>query len=114
MKTGRIVAIVAVLAVAGGGAWWWPAGTQQALVAKTLPAMPDMSAAPAVLGERVGEAEARARSRTTAARGLAELSRLYHANGFLAEAQGCYAGLEQLAPGEPRWAHLHALILAGF
>jgi tetratricopeptide (TPR) repeat protein len=83
-------------------------------VAATLPPVPDLSAVPVVLRERIGAAESRALGRLTAAKGLAELSRFYHANGFLAEAVRCYGGLEQLAPVEPRWPHLHASILAGY
>ncbi len=115
MKRGGILAIIAGLAIAGGGAWWWvQAGAKQSIVVSALPAIPELGTAPAVLGERIGAAEARARSRLTAAKGLEELSRLYHANGFLAEAVSCYTALEQLAPNEPRWPHLHAIILAGF
>ncbi len=103
--------LAAMVGVAG---WWWHAGQQQEVVAAALPAAPGLSGAPDVLGEKLAAASQRARSRWTAAKGLAELSRLYHANGFLAEASQCYAGLAQLSPQEPRWLHLRATILAGF
>ena len=115
MKTRSLLLAVVAIALAAGGAWWWQqAGGQQAVVSEALPPVPDLSAVPAVLRERVNAADARARSRLSAAKGLAELSRLYHSNGFLAEAIRCYVGLEQLAAAEPRWKHLHATILAGY
>lgn len=114
-KTGKIALALGFLVVAGGAAWWWRAGGQEAIVAANVPATPAVDAsAPAVLWERLAAAEARAGGRFTAAAGLAELSRLYHANGFLTEAAQCYDGLEKLFPREPRWLHRHATILAGF
>src|SRR6185369_15806842 len=50
----------------------------------------------------------------TAQRGLIALSRLYHGNGYFAEALTCYGLLSQLDPAEPRWLHLRASILAGY
>lgn len=116
MKTKWKLISLACLGLAlAGGAWWWQqAGNRLAIVATALPPTPDLSAAPAVLTEHIGAAHARALGRSTALKGLAELGRLYHANGFLEEATRCYAGLEQLAPSEPRWPHLHATILAGY
>lgn len=110
----KLLAIILVLVAAGGGAWWWLGGDAQKTVAAALPDTPDLSGSPAVVGERVAAATRRAQNRLTAAKGLEELSRLYHANGFLAEAMRCYSGLEKLSPKEPRWLHLHAIILAGF
>jgi len=79
-----------------------------------LPAPPDMTTAPSILAERVSVATNQARRLIAAPKGLAELSRLYHANGFLEEATRCYEGLEKLQPREARWLHLHASILAGY
>lgn len=116
MKTkGKLILLAGLaLAASGGGWWWWQAGNRLGLTAAALPATPDLSASPEVLQARIATAEIRARQRFSTLRGLADLSRLYHANGFLDEAMRCYAGLEQLAPAEPRWPHLHAHILAGY
>jgi tetratricopeptide (TPR) repeat protein len=76
--------------------------------------MPELGSAPAPLREALAAAEAEAHSLRHARRGLANLSRIYHANGFLGEAGQCYALLEQLEPAEPRWLHRHATILAGY
>lgn len=117
MKASRlqlVLAVVALVGLAGGGAWWWQAGVTRQAVVATLPTPPDLSSAPAAMRERLAAAEAKARSRTGARAGLRELSRFYHANGFPEEALQCYAGLQRLEPREPRWPHLAALLTAGY
>ncbi len=114
MKHRMILIVLACAVLAGGGVWWWQAGRTQSRVAALLPALPDLGSAPAALRDRIVQTDARARSRLGAAQGFAALSRVYHANGFLDEAQRCYQGLEQLDPTEPRWLHLQASILAGY
>lgn len=114
MKLKIILPLVAVLLLAAGGVWWWRAGEQSKIAAAALPDLPDLTNASPALREQILLADARARRRLTAQKGLAELGPLYQANGFLDEAARCYAGLEQLAPSEPRWRHFHATILAGF
>lgn len=66
------------------------------------------------LADELSAAEKTARSFLHPVEGLAQLSRLYHANGLYPEALHCYAALERLQPREARWLHLHASILAGF
>ena len=115
MKKPALVILFSCLAAAVAGAWWWEkSGAEYAVVQKSLPPAPDLTSARAVLRERIAAAEGRAQSRISAAKGLKELSRLYHANGFLEEATRCYQGLEKLEPANARWLHLHATILAGF
>jgi tetratricopeptide (TPR) repeat protein len=114
MKVRFLLALLLVILAAAGGWWWWHAGAQQAIVARGLPAVPDLSAAAPALASKVATANDRARGRLKARGGLVTLSRLYHGNGYFAEALGCYALLEQLEPAEPRWLHLHASILAGY
>ena len=104
-----------VLAATTAGVWWWQrAGANQRLVLDSLPAAPELGQAPIALHDQMVAAEAQARTRFGAQTGLAKLSRLYHANGFLNEAGRCYAGLASLEPTEPRWRHFHATILAGY
>jgi tetratricopeptide (TPR) repeat protein len=111
----RIIWVALVLAAAIGGGWWWQnAARTQQRVAASLPVRPDLSAAPATLREQITAAEAQARTRIGALRGLKTLSRLYHANGFLGEAARCYDCLAKLDPAEPRWLHFQASILAGY
>ena len=105
--------LAGVMLVAGAGWWWQAGGTQQAVVAG-LPAAPDLSAAPAAMRERIVAADAQARSRFGSAEGLRLLSRFYHANGFPEEALQCYRTLQVIEPGEARWCHLAALLIAGY
>ena len=114
MKLRAVFTLLVIVLAAVGGGWWWQAGTQQAVIARGLPAGPDLSAATPALGGAVAAANGSARGRLTARRGLVTLSRLYHANGYFAEALACYDLLEQLEPAEPRWLHLRASILAGY
>lgn len=114
MKPRALLALPVIVLATAGGWWWWHAGTQQAMVASALPVIPDQGATAPALGGEIAHADTRARSRLTARRGLVELSRLYHSNGFFAEALTCYNILEKLEPSEPRWLHLHASILAGY
>lgn len=109
----RLVLILLVTVIAGTGAWWaWRNTSRQHTVARHLPATPALANWPATLADQITDAEAEARSWSKSVSGLATLSRLYHANGFFAEALFCYDGLRALQPGEARWPHLAAGIHA--
>lgn len=109
-----ILASLVVGSLAGGGVWWRSAAAQRAQVHAALPASPDVARWSPELRAQHERARARAQQLIGGTEGLAELSRLYHANGLLREAMRCYAALEQIAPREPRWPHRHATLLAGF
>lgn len=64
--------------------------------------------------QRVTQCEQRARQGPDRLDTLAELSRLYHANGFLAATSRCYEGLLRVDPDNPRWMYRFASILAGY
>lgn len=114
MKLRYALIVAAVLALAAAGWFWQRSARVAAIVGPVVPEMPDLTAAAPVLRERVADADSQARSLWRARQGLVELSRLYHANGYLAEAIKCYKGLQELEPDEPRWPHLLATILAGY
>lgn len=102
--------------IAAAAALWWRHETAQAraVVAASLPPHPDLSGLSAELPQRIGACEQRARSGPGRTAALAELSRLYHANGFLAEASRCYEGLLQVDSTNPLWPHRLANIVAGY
>ncbi len=115
MKRRTLLLILALTAGLGGAAL---AGhrlnTRHALVAGYIPATPPLADWPAALAENIATAEVRARTWLHSTAGLAELSSLYHANGFYTEATLCYTGLRQLEPANARWPHLQASIMASF
>ena len=108
------VVLATVILLASGGWAWKIADHRRQIVVANLPEAPDLTNTPKILQEKLAVAQARARAPLTASKGLVQIARLYHANGFLSEAAQCYAGLEKIDPHEPRWLHLHASILAGF
>lgn len=114
-KTRVIVAfVVIVLGAAVTTIWLQRADAHHQVIAQAVPNVPDLSAASPALRSRIEDATNQIAQSHGSIAGLAELSRLYHANGFLAEAAQCYQGLEQLQASEPQWPHRHAAILAGY
>ena len=109
-----VIILVLVFAAALGGWQGWRLQARRALVLQHLPAEPALGALPAELGARLADAAAQTRSWRHAGEGLAELSRLYHANGFYPEAMRCYDGLQAIEPGNARWPHLQASIVSDF
>ena len=117
MKRPLLLGLLAtvLLAGAGAGVHAWRTGQQRAALAQaSVPPRPDLATWSPELTQRLAACEARIRGGQDTLATLGELSRLYHANGFLAEAQQCYEGLEQLEPDNPRRLHRHATILAGY
>jgi len=110
----RVVAVIALGAVAAAGYLWWRASERRAVVAAGVPTRPDLSALPAELAQRVEACERRVQAGPDRIAALDELSRLYHVNGFFPEASQCYQALLQVDPGNPRWPYRLATIVAGY
>jgi tetratricopeptide (TPR) repeat protein len=108
------IAAVALCGLAAAGYFWWHAADQGVIVAASVPRRPDLSKLPAEMTQRVEACERRARSGSDRVAALGELSRLYNANGFFAEASQCYQGLLQVDAANPYWWHRLATILAGY
>lgn len=88
---------------------WYALGPAPSPPALQLPASPPAADQPTPrFSDLLAAAENRARDPRTAREGLAELGRLYHANGFLAEAEFCWQRLQELEPAEARWVYLQA------
>lgn len=103
-----------VVAVLLGGAFVAKSMERHLLAVRAVPMRPDLTDWSAELTDRIALAEKSAAGYFRVVPGLAELSRLYHANGFYAEAARCYEALLSLEPRQPRWAHLQAAIAAEF
>jgi tetratricopeptide (TPR) repeat protein len=108
--------LLALLAasLAGAFGWGWRTWDRHAIAVAAIPPRPALTGWAAAMKYPLADAEDAAGGYYHPAIGLAELSRLYHANGFYNEALQCYDGLRQLQPAEPQWPYLEASILAGF
>ncbi|HWA85006.1 MAG TPA: tetratricopeptide repeat protein [Opitutus sp.] len=108
VKTFAWVAL-AVLAFAGiaiGSAFAWRWYRLPARVQAALPAAPaDLAKKPAQLAEKIAAAQALTRSRARALEGVADLGRIYHANGYLANAEACWRFLHAEQPENARWPY---------
>jgi len=96
--------VFAAVAVASAFAWHWYRLPER--VQAGLPAVPaDLASKSAELAKRVAAAQALSRSRAEALEGAAELGRLYHANGYLREAEACWRLLHAEQPRDARWCY---------
>jgi tetratricopeptide (TPR) repeat protein len=108
-----VIAACIVVVVLIGVLGWRTFDTRRATLA-AIPMRPEIAQAHPELRERTQTAEQRARSWFKPADGLAELARLYHANGLLGQAGEAYRVLMDVDPREARWPYLRADILAGY
>jgi tetratricopeptide (TPR) repeat protein len=92
----------------------WRAAQTRAAWTAARPARPDLGKWPESFRARIASVDARVAAPTRDLAALGELARLYHANGFLSEAEQAYRGLLGFDPAEPRWPHLLAALLAEY
>jgi len=83
-------------------------------ILQLVPSIPDISLLNPSLQQRLKEANAIVKSDEPTGDAIVELSRLYHANGFLQEAMACYEALIQIEPDVPRWRHLLAFLVSTY
>ena len=83
----------AAVLLVGAAAFGWHFSRIHSVVSIHLPAKPDTPSWPNEFSQRVASADEKARGWLPGVPALVELSRLYHANGFFAEAESCYRGL---------------------
>ncbi|MCB1122465.1 MAG: tetratricopeptide repeat protein [Verrucomicrobiae bacterium] len=79
-----------------------------------VPERPDLSGWTDPLVQRIENAELQVLNGKKPVEGLADLSRLYHANGFYSEAALCYQGLISLDGKNGKWPHRLAEILSSY
>lgn len=106
--------LAAVIVAGAGAALAWRLAGVRAEVAAALPPRPPIEGLSLQFPDRLDQAEARARSLWGSRAGLAELARLYHANGFLPHASDCERALMRLEPTNPRWPYLLAHTIGGY
>jgi tetratricopeptide (TPR) repeat protein len=115
MNRTRLMILVG-LAVAGvccGGLWAMHARSRAAWIS-ACPRPPDLGECLPSFQARVASVEGRLAAWPPDVEALGELARLYHANGFLAEAETAYRALVRYDPRNPAWPHLLGVLLAGF
>jgi len=110
--------VVAASALAISAMGWRRAAQTRADWVAARPPLPDFGLAtwPEPFRKRVEAADAKLAGpgKLPEVSALAELARLYHANGFLREAEQAYRGLLVFDPQNAHWPHLLATLLAGY
>lgn len=116
MKPAILIAAgaIAIAAIAAGVIHWQGQQRAASIATAALPALPDLAGKHPTLAARIQAADAAIRQGDAPVNSLQELSRLYHANGYYAEAWTAYAGLVQADPASPVWPYRLASILAGY
>jgi tetratricopeptide (TPR) repeat protein len=75
-----------------------------------LPALPDLSAQPASIGDHLRGADRSARTNPMSGEAVGALCLAYHADLFYDQADRCYATAEDLSPPDWRWTYYRALV----
>lgn len=101
-KIASVLMLGLVLAAAGFAGSWY---RRPARLLAELPVAPTLGG-PLAVGH--ASATALVRSPRHVLAGVAELGRLYHANGFAASAESCWRLLAREQPREPRWPYFLA------
>jgi hypothetical protein len=70
-----------------------------------LPPLPDLAGKPAELRKKLTDLQAQVRANHDVPNAIAALGRLYHANGFAAEATACWQILHASQPREGHWSY---------
>ncbi|EDY82508.1 tetratricopeptide repeat domain protein [Verrucomicrobiia bacterium DG1235] len=108
------LAAIAVAVLVAGYLLYNKSAQSAALIASAAPEVPVSSISNPELLKRIQTATTQSKDGPEQLEALAELSRLYHANGFTNEAWQCYATLTLVEPDQPRWPYRFGRILAGY
>ncbi|MDQ8202472.1 tetratricopeptide repeat protein [Pelagicoccus sp. SDUM812003] len=112
MKAKLAIALALVVALVLGLSYWMGQQKTARLVAASVPDIPSDGISHPRLQERIQNATTQANEGSI--EGLAELSKLYDANGFTNEAWQCYATLVVVEPQDPLWHYRFGRLLAGY
>ena len=93
------------VALGGIGAWWWHGQGVAAGKPAVLPVLPGLTGRSEELGRLLREAQQRVEGDGGTAASVETLGRIYHANGFVPEAQACWQRLRALQPAEAKWCY---------
>jgi tetratricopeptide (TPR) repeat protein len=92
---------------------WYGSGFMErrqgsAAIYEQLPPLPETRDWPPAFAEALHEAMNAVSASNSGMKGVGELAMLFHANGFLEEADSCYTLLIGSNPEEPRWGYYQA------
>lgn len=101
---------LAVAVVLMAGLWVWIRWQKVNILHDSIPPTPEISMYPQAFERALEQAHAQAKSTNphTAAQGLEQLGRLFHANAFLSQARSCWMGLLAVQPDDARWPYFIA------
>ena len=109
----QLAALIGAMLAIGLLTFWILAPNLEARIASGLPEAARLDDKPARLQTIIRDAEKHARE-TPSLDAVAQLGRLYHANGSRAEAEACWLLMRQEDPAEGRWPHylaqLHRIV----
>lgn len=112
MRKSLLLYVLLGIFVAAGLTWIgvrvWRAHRVDAIVRSGLPAKPDASRWSKTLVDQVDKLTQRINSADRPVEALADLARVYQANGCLPEAAISLQALRQLQPENPKWAYYQA------
>lgn len=101
-----VVAAIMFVAIVAASAHAWRWYQLPVRLEAALPAVPaNADSKSAELAQRISAADALARSRDGALDGVVELGMLYHANGYLREAEACWRFLRSEQPRNGKWSY---------
>ncbi len=104
-RTWFAFAAILVIAALAVGAWFVHGERVQRRVQAALPAPPDVAGKPRAQVDAIRQAGTLTRTRGRTLEGVAELGRLYHANGYVASAEACWRLLAAEQSQEARWPY---------
>jgi HemY protein len=97
--------VLLVAAVTAVAVWRWQQPNLLERVQAVIPAPPNLTGKAAVLAELVAKAQAGTKTSADPLASVAELGRLYHANGFNPEATACWQLLHAEQPRVAQWCY---------
>lgn len=101
-----ILGFVLAIALLGAAGIRFLMGTRRLeRIQAALPARVDLTGKPASFASLLSKAEAMTKERGDPLAGVVELGRLYHANGYVAEADACWKLMRSERPSEAMWCY---------
>lgn len=112
LKSKLFVIVLASVAASALGAYYWRSAVRKQIARNAAASAPDLREANPELAGRVQAARHEIQLGRQPVEALATLTQLYYANGWLEPATRTCEGLVELAPQNPQWSYVLALLRA--